>query len=219
MTAPTLLRGATAVRQVVAEYLADAMPTVVAMARTEWGLDEHQLPLPVAYDAYEPAALDKWPLVGITIAQAGKFNRVNYWPDMSQQYLTQYTVRVYTWVRTPLDEDEIPIEPEYSEAIRLRDDLAACIRTALLLTGGFGVTGVLWDESSLSEDYSETEPVRGERYVSGVVHTFTMTYDETVTIPQIGTADAIGISGHMLNEAFVPSPPIVASLSAVCVVS
>jgi hypothetical protein len=187
----TLLRGATAVRAIVAEYLESTVPTTVALARANWGLDDVQLPLPVAYDAYEPYALDKWPLIGVTVAQAGQFNKVNFYPDMSQQYLTEYTVRVYTWVRTPVDEDGIPLEPEYSESIRLRDDLAACVRASLLASGGLGRTDVWFDESSLSEEYSETDPVKGNRFVGGVIHSFTIRYNEAVPFEGIGTADSI----------------------------
>ena len=213
-----MLRGATAVRKVVGDYLAATVPSVVAMARADWGVDEIQLPLPVAYDAYEPSALDKWPLLGITVANAGNFNRVNYYPDMSQQYVSQYVVRVYTWVRTPMDENEYPIEPEYSNAIRLRDDLAACVRTSLLLTGNLGNPSVHFDEGSLTEDYSETEKVKGGRYVSGVAHGFSMTYYEVAPNAAVGHANSIVLTGHSMNEAFVTNRAR-ASLTVVCNVS
>lgn len=188
----TLLRGATAVRRVVAGYLEATVPDVVAQARADWHLDAQQLPLPVAYDAYEPYALDRWPLLGVTVAQAGKFDRIDYHPDMSQRYLAQYTVRVYTWVRTPVDENDIALEPEYGETIRLRDDLAACVRSSLLASGCLGQPqSVLFDESSLVEEYSDTDPVKGNRFIAGVIHTFSMTYDESVPIPSIGTVDSI----------------------------
>ena len=64
-------RGATAVRTAVADYLSGVVPQVVSQARTDWSLDEYQLPLPFAYDAYEPYALDRWPLLGVNVAQAG----------------------------------------------------------------------------------------------------------------------------------------------------
>lgn len=194
-----LLRGATAIRAIVADYLETVVPTVVGQARIDWSLNETQLPLPVAYDAYEPYALDKWPLIGVTVAQAGTFNKVNFYPDMSPQYLTEYTVRVYTWVRTPVDEGGIPLEPEYSESIRLRDDLAACVRAALLISGGLGQSDLWFDESSLSEEYSETDPVKGNRFVGGVIHSFTVRYNETIPIASVGTADSIDVEADSLS--------------------
>lgn len=201
----TPLRGATAVRAVVADYLETTVPAYIAQARIDWGLDENELPLPVAYDAYEPYALDKWPLIGVSVAQAGGFNRVNYHPDMSQQYLTTYTVRVYTWVRTPVDEEGIPLEPEYSESIRLRDDLAACVRSALLISGCLGQPdAILFDEGSLSEEYSETDPVKGNRFVGGVIHSFTIRYDESVAISPVKSP--VGSAGSIIIDAGAYDP-------------
>lgn len=215
MSRPTL-RGATAVRDAVATYLTTAVPAVIDQARTDWGVDEYQLPYPVAYDAYEPYALDRWPLLGINVVQANGFNHLGISPDMSQQYLSQYTVRVFTWVRTPMDEDEYPLEPEYSESIRLRDDLAACVRVALLRSGSLGSPNVMWDEGSLSEEYSETTAVKGDRYVAGVVHSLTLKYRETVPFEPIGSAGSIDTTTHSMSEAFVNPPPFAASLTAMC---
>lgn len=196
-----MLRGATAVRTVVADYLKHAIPLVVQQAREEWQLTEYQLPFPLAYDAYEPYALSKWPLLGIVVSQASNFERVDYHSDMSQHYLTRYNVRVFTWVRTPFDENEIPIEPEYSEAIRLRDDLSACVRVALLRTGSLGRPEIVkFDESSLSEEYSETTAVKGERAVSGVVHSFTVQHEEVVPVAPLGSVGDIVVGAGSIND-------------------
>ena len=60
-------------------------------------------------------------------------------------------------VRTPRDGGP-PLEPEYSESIRLRDDLGACVRArhccAFRCLGRPDV--VMFDESSLTEEYSDT---------------------------------------------------------------
>lgn len=213
MTGPAL-RGATSVREIVAAYLTATIPTVVDKAREDWDLDEYQLPYPVAYDAYEPYALDKWPLLGINVVQAGNFNLVSFDTDMSQRYLTNYTARVFTWVRTPMNEDEIPLEPEYSESIRLRDDLSACVRVALLSNESLGTLGVSLDPSSLTEEYSETTGVRGDRFVSGVVHSFTLTLHEAIPFTGIGAFDNIQVTAGMMNEGSA-TQPFEASLTAV----
>lgn len=195
-----LLRGATAVRQAVIEYLGVTVPEIVDMARTEWELDEYHLPYPVAYDAYEPYALDKWPLIGVNVVQAEEFFRRSYEDAMSQRYLVQYTVRVFTWVRTPMDENEVPIEPEYSQSLRLRDDLAAVVRAALLRSGCLGYpNNILFDEGSLSEEYSEATGLKGDRFVAGVIHSFQIRFDESVPLLGIGSADTISIDTNAVG--------------------
>lgn len=194
MSPVSLLRGATAVRAAVIDYLSETVPTIVDLARTEWDLDEYYLPYPVAYDAYEPYALDKWPLLGVNVVQAEEFSRKSYEEAMSQRYLVQYTVRVFTWVRTPMDENETPLEPEYSESLRLRDDLAAVVRASLLSSGSLGhPENILFDEGSLSEEYSEATGVRGDRFVAGVIHSFQIRFDESIPFVGLGSADTIDL--------------------------
>lgn len=196
-----LFRGATAVRNAVVLYLANNVPDMVDQARTDWELDEYELPYPVGYDAYEPYALDKWPLVGVNVVQSGDFIRLDYDGAMSQQYLTKYLVRVFTWVRTPFNSDDTPMEPEYSESIRLRDDLAAVVRAALIKSGSLGQPGaLLFDEASLTEEYSEATGVKGDRFVSGVIHSFDVRVDESVPIQGLGEANTIVITGQTIAE-------------------
>ena len=196
----TLYRGATVVRSAVVTYLETVVPEIIDQARTDWEVDEFHLPYPVKYDAYEPYALDRWPLLGVNVTQAGTFNRLHYDDAMSQQYMAEYGIRVFTWVRTPMDENDIPIEPEYSQFIRLRDDLAACVRAALLRSGSLGQPGaILFDESSLTEEYSEATGVRGDRYVAGVIHSFSIRVDETVPLTGLGEAETVNIEGDSLG--------------------
>jgi len=197
-----LFRGATAVRDGVITYLSNNVPGMVDQARTDWSLDEYELPYPVGYDAYEPYALDKWPLIGVNVVQSDNFVRLDYDEAMSQSYMSNYLVRVFTWVRTPFNSDETPMEPEYSESIRLRDDLAAVVRATLVRSGSLGQPGAfLFDESSLSEEYSEATGVKGDRFVSGVIHSFEVRVDESVPISGVGTANTINVTGQMIDEA------------------
>lgn len=197
-----LFRGATAVRDGVVVYLSNNVPGMVDQARTDWGLDEYQLPYPVGYDAYEPYALDKWPLLGVNVVQSDNFVRLDYDEAMSQSYMSKYLVRVFTWVRTPFNADDTPMEPEYSESIRLRDDLAAVVRATLVKSGSLGQPGAfIFDESSLSEEYSEATGVKGDRFVSGVIHSFEVRVDESVPILGVGTANTINVTGRMIDES------------------
>ena len=216
-----LIRGATTVRQAVSEYLASAVPTMIAQARTEWELSDDALPVPVLYDAYEPYALDRWPIIGVNVVQAGGFDRRAYGLDMSQRYLSQYTVRVFTWVRTPFVEttydstpvvdsnlkyDELVNPPEttastYDETLRLRDDMAGCVRGALLSSGSVGhPESIQFDESTLTEEYGEATGVKGDKYVAGVIHSFTIRVDETVLAASLGTADDITVEAGITQD-------------------
>jgi hypothetical protein len=197
----TMFRGATAVRAAVGDYLTFWVPKMIEVARVDWNLTEQQLPMPEGYDAYEPYALDKWPLLGINVVQAGTFDRQAYGPTTEQEYLAEYTVRVFTWVRTPMDSAGTPLEPEYSESIRLRDDLAACVRASILRSGCFGQpNAILFNESTLNEEYSEATGVKGDRFVSGVIHSFEIRFDESVPLVPIGTADTLSMIVQTIAE-------------------
>lgn len=203
----TLFRGATAVRSAVIEHLEDTVPGVVDEARTAWELDEFELPYPVAYDAYEPYALDKWPLVGVNVVQSDNFSRVDWTIGGGPRFLARYSIRVFTWVRTPMDENDTPIEPEYSESIRLRDDLAAVTRASILRSGHLGRPGqIMMDEGSLTEEYSEATGVRGDRFVAGVVHSFEIRFDESVPSPILSEPDTI-LDIELVYEEGDPEDP------------
>ena len=200
-----IFRGATAVRQAVADYLSVAVPIVAAQARDDWMMTEIQLPDVVKYDAYEPYALDMWPLIGINVTNANDFIRVDIDDDGGNQYLAKYNVRVFTWIRTPMDADDTPLEPEYSESLRLRDDLAAVVRAALLKTGSLGQRAIIFDETTLTEDYSEATKVKGDRWVAGTIHSFTIRLDESVPLVPLGTANTITIVGLISTDLEVGS--------------
>lgn len=200
-----LFRGATAVRAAVVDYLTLMVPNIVDRARTDWGLDEYQLPYPLKYDAYEPYALDQWPLLGVNVTSASRFTRLSVNDDGGLRSMPSYNVRVFTWVRTPMDENEDPLEPEYSESIRLRDDLAACVRAALLTTGNLGQQAIIFDETSLSEEYSEATGTRGDRFVAGVIHSFDIRFDESVPILPLGIANTIDVQAMLIAELEVGS--------------
>jgi hypothetical protein len=189
----TLGRGATVVRQSIVDYLESTIPTLIVTARDDWDLDEWQLPLPVSYKEVEPYALDKFPSLGVSVTSAGNFNRTDYTMRLEEKYLVTYSVRLFTWVRTPLDSAELPLKPEYEETIRLRDDMAALIRAALLLSPTLNEAVVMWDEDTLSEEYSEATPVKGDRFVAGVIHDFDIQIDESLHRAILGEADTIEV--------------------------
>jgi hypothetical protein len=197
----TLLRGATAVRSVVAGYLSATVPVMIDEARVAWNLTDQQLQYPEAYDAYEPTALDRWPLLGINITRSDTFVLMDLDAEGGQTYLAQYSVRVFTWCRTPFDSDGNPLEPEYEESMRMRDDLAAVVRSSLLKSASLGQPGaVMLNPSTLTEEYSEPTIVKGDRWVSGVIHGFDMRFDESVPLVPVGELVTLSITGMTINE-------------------
>lgn len=193
MTTPTLMRGPTTIREAVAGYLSAVIPGQVAIGREQWGLDEWQLPDPEKVVPYEPYALDHYPQIGVALTTARGFTRVDYDSYANENYMARYQCRVFTFVRSPLDFQGNTIEPSYPQTIRLRDDYAAIVRSALLLTSKLGQDALMWDEATLAEEYSEATPVKGDRFVAGVIHTFDVQVDESAVRSFIGTADTIQV--------------------------
>ena len=200
-------RGATRVRRVIASYLETTLPNLIVVARDNWELDKYQLPLPTSYKEVEPYALDHFPSVGVSVTSAGNFNRSDYTSRLEEKYLVTYNVRVFTWVRTPTDSADLTFKPEYAETVRLRDDMAALIRAAFLLSPTLNDPTVLWDEDTLSEEYSEITPVKGDRFVGGVIHDFEIRVDESLSRNTLGEFDTLIIDdvvAYGANEAFIP---------------
>lgn len=193
MTTPTLMRGPDTIRRAVAAYLTTVIPEQVAIARSQWGLNEWQLPMPERIESVEPYALDHFPQIGVSLTNARNFSRVDYDDYANENYRARYQCRVFTFVRSPLDFQGNPLDPSYPETIRLRDDYAAIVRSALLLTSSLGQAALMWDEGSLSEEYSEATPVKGDRFVAGVTHTFDVQVDESSVRSFIGNADTINV--------------------------
>ena len=190
------MRGATAVRKAIADYLKATLPAAIMQARDDWGLAEHQLPIPTRYDAYEPQETNEYPLIGVNVVNANSFARVGQDDFGYAEYRPTYTVRVFTWVKTPMDENERPVENSYDESIRLRDDLAALVRVALLRSPSLGKPDLIqWDEGTLTEDYSEAAAISGPKFVAAVQHGFTLRYDESSVFDSNLRANTVTLDG------------------------
>ena len=91
------------------------------------------------------------------------------------------------------------MDNSYQETLRLRDDYAAVVRSLLLLSSSLGQPAIIWDETSLSEEYSDATVVKGDRWVAGVTHTFEVQVDESAVRSMIGTADDLTITAQPLG--------------------
>ena len=200
----TLMRGPKTVRDALSTFLSTAVPAQIAIARAQWNLDERSLPEPSRYDAYEPYALDEYPLMGIVITNASNFRLNDIDAYAQRQYRATYAVRLFTWVRTPLDYDGDNLDENgaasHATTLRLRDDLSACVRAALLGTSSLGSDYLMWDEGSLSEEYSDATGIKGDRFIAGVTHIFNVQVDESLYLPPIGMDNETLIDAMTINE-------------------
>lgn len=194
-----MMRGATSVRKNVIDHLEATLPGVIEQARVDWELTEYQLPLPVKYDAYEPIKTNIYPHVAVNILAANNFGRVDYDAYGSTEYQTKYSARVFMWVRTPVDVQDLSLEPSFQETARCRDDLATCLRVTLLRSETLGSDNITWDERSLEESYSAMEALSGNKYAAAVVLSFSLQYDESVALTSDYTVETIGAQAELIR--------------------
>lgn len=187
-----LMRGGTRIREAIAAHLADTLPDLLERAREEWELEVWELPDVEDYQQYDRNELNVWPAIGINVSSARNFGRVDYEEDTSQVYLTRYSVDMYTWVRTPMDADGNYPAPTYDNTVKLRDDFGVVVRNVLLRTPSLGTDTMQFAEETLVEEYGEVIQSKGNRYVAGIRHTFSVINEESTSIQQtLGDADTI----------------------------
>lgn len=195
-------RGATNVREAISSYLEEMVPVLLAKSREQWHLDEYLLPVPVEYRAYEPTGLDRWPLIGTAVARTKDWGRVDLDGAGAYQYRPRYEVQLFLWVRTPQLREGNFAEPEYKECLRLRDDLAAVVRHALLIDPSMNDDQVELHEDTLDERYSEATQVNGGRWIAGCTWSFDLSYDEgTVDQGIIGVVNDVHVIGKHQQES------------------
>lgn len=201
------MRGVTTVRKYIADFFAAQLPSLVPIARQQWGLQDYELPLPVRYDSYDPLSATDYPTLGSYVQTSNGWRRVDQ-GSMHQEYKPRYACRAFVWVRTPnyVDPDTggtVWVEPEYDSAIRLRDDYLALMRQALLLVPSLSNPGVCSiDEGTLSEDY--LEPIKpstqSSRWLAGGIISFEMSVMETVYEQPIGAVDTTAVTAELMTE-------------------
>jgi hypothetical protein len=197
-----LMRGVTNLRGYVATFLEAQLPLYLAAARAQWNLEDHRLPTPLKYDSYDPMSSKDFPVVGMYVNRTGNWRRVGINPYAEEQYTGVYAVRLFIWCRTPRQEDEKWVEPEYDEALRVRDDELALLRTCLMRNPSLGSNGACrMEEGSLSEDY--LEPILGSggsHWLAGGILSFDVVFNEANYSPTINTAEDIQVTVQKMSE-------------------
>ena len=171
MTTPNLLpHGVSMMRKHMADHLAEALPPLIDAAREQYELEDWQLPYPLKYNAYDPLSADIYPCVGMFVTNSTAWTRVDINEMAEEVYEARYPVGVFLWVITPVLPDGGYESPQYDAAIRLRDDMTALLRSALLATPSLGSGGAMAvDERTVREDYPDAIKLstQNDRYAAG----------------------------------------------------
>lgn len=157
MTSPVKLlgRGPTDLRSSVSAFLAAEVPTMIEIARVDWGLDEYQLPLPLEYNGNDPIAMNKLPGVGFITNNDRGHQPVDMTSTAQIEMQVMYSLRIFVVVGTPMTiEGKLEREPR-DTCIRLRDDMTSIVKQCLLSTPSCRDSRVQMDAASLVTDYHE----------------------------------------------------------------
>ena len=208
MTNPVpLMRGATHVRDVVISYLENTLPSLLQTARNDWGLTANFLPDPFEYSRTEAFEMgNDSPIISCNVANMDGLYRQEIDPDNALiKYSMKYSVQLFLWIRTPVDEVGQNItgttDSKYDSTVQLRDDYAALIRNALLLSPSLGSPDALMDESTLTENYSDTTGQGNGSWISSVRFNFDLKLDEVLRTGILGEADTVSITSvHLLSK-------------------
>lgn len=189
-----LFRGATAVRNQIKMHLEQQVPVYLDLLRKQYDLSLVQVPHIGRFDAYEPLTLDHSspPIMGINIPRTNAYTMTDLDPNAAEEYRPTYFVNIYLWMYSPLNESGYPIQPEYDNTIRARDDMSAAIRAALLHDLSFGNEDLIMHHSQrMEETYTDTVPVKGNRWTTGTQWTIELQVDEGIYREKIGSADVL----------------------------
>lgn len=185
----SLPEGPWEVKKLVNDYLKWDLPRRIQIFRDHWNLDDALLPIPEKYHAYEPPALDHWPMI-ITLQLAmSRAERIDYMSGLNAVYRCTYNMRTYVWVRGE--------SPE--EAVESRDRLTTVVRSALLDHAclGLGLSHatdqILLDEGTLREEYSDVTYVSGNRVVAGAYLSYNINLDEAMIRADISEVTEIQV--------------------------
>ena len=184
--------GPARVRQDIADYLSMAVPPVIDGLRSQWELDDIELPDIESYKTGEPLSALGWnedTTCVVSMTSARNMQTSGYDEIGAAEQQTLYAVRVYVYVKAGNGEtnSDEPGEEAYYRSIRIRDLLGTAVRSALLLNPALGQPDFELRASTLSEQYSDVQKGRGDRWICGLYHEFDLRVQEQVVQTQIAT--------------------------------
>lgn len=174
-------RGPVLVRDVVAGYLEGALPGVIAQARASWNLSDEELPDPFIFHPYEQDDLahDHIPATVVNVQRDDARGRVDLDANGTPTYTFTYNVRLFTWIGGVGRE----------QTLQTRDDYSTALRWCLLRSYQLGVTdgSLHWVGSSLTTEYLDAVKVKGDRWLSQVIHSLQVVVEEHDARSPLGT--------------------------------
>lgn len=170
-----MMSGPWTAKEYINSYLQSEVPRRINSYRNLWNLDDIRLPTPDKYMAYEPPALDYWPLVITVNLSTPQILRTDYVDGMNPVYRVAYNMRTYVWVR----------QGSAELATESRDRLVTVLRAVLLdrpslVAADDANHDILLDETTLREEYSDITYVKGDRAVCGAFLAYTLHLNEAV---------------------------------------
>lgn len=186
------------VRETIINSIAHYLPNIHAQMAAQWGLSSVDFPYIDKFDANEPLggmrAISAY--VTMNLPQASGITVVDIDDSIAEAFRTTYSCRVYTFVKTGAgtDIDGDVDEAAYSRINRLRDMNAAAIRAAILFDASFNAPDMELQHATLSEQYSDIQKAKGDRWIAALYHEFDVKVDESVVRPIIGNANTIDVT-------------------------
>jgi hypothetical protein len=190
------MRGPTLLRKRIKDYLMVAVPEQIQIARTQWALTEYQLPLPQKYDAVDPYAADRWPIVGAYVVSDRDNVHRDFNPAMEAEYATRYTCRIFVSVLTPKDStgEFVRGAEAYEETVRLRDDMKTIVMQALLQSPSLGGFDIEVMEDTVTTDYDEPMRINEKLpnvYAAAATMTVEVRMTESLYLPPAGEVETV----------------------------
>lgn len=199
------MRSATNARAYIEDHLSIEMPKLITAARAQWNVADWQLPMPTAYNAYDPLSVSVYPIVGSLVSRSTGWARVDINDHAEEVYEAYYSMRVFVWALTGYNPDpnvQAWEQPEYDSAMRIRDDLLAIMKSCILATPSLGKKGIVKvNERTMTEDYLEAIKLstQNNRWAAGGVLSFDMQVTESNYAPKIADADTVSVSAGLLT--------------------
>lgn len=147
-------------------------------------LQRENLPQVVAFLDHEPEAVDRWPLVAVDSAGALSIRFVEYADNGLALYECDYLMRAYCWVRGR----------GWDATDRLRDRFIEQVRWCLLDNPMMGGRGALLSEAGFTEEYSATEPLKGDRFHAAAFVQFAVRIEEGRLTTGVGTVNDVQVT-------------------------
>lgn len=189
------LLGPIEVKTHLVSFLRARLPAYLDVYRTRRGLVEEDLPTPHSdlFLRNPPQSLDTLPCVAVEVRRKTRVQRIE--PTDDQTHRATYVVVVYAWVKAET----------WQATYDQRDGLTSATSYLLLDRPHLDLQplgDMLVNEDTLSEDYTDVTPVRGDRWVAGGTINFNLLVYESVTRPRIGTISEIALQVDSLHPSF-----------------